>query len=549
MSTLRKGSAAMPDWALPPPRQPPTWLTGLLLLVTLAGSAWFVQFVSRYGEQLERRHVQALATTAAASLRPNDVAALAGAPSDAGSAAFASVRAQLKRVHSVNPDFRFIYLMRADAAGRLVFLADAEPETSADYSAPGDLYDGPQDNILQVFHSGEPAIEPPSHDRWGYWTTGLAPVRDPDGQRVIAVLGMDMSADEWLEGKARYRNFALTISGLALTLVVIFLIGTRMQQRSRQHIETINARLAHELAELARTQEDLRLADLVVRNTEEGVMVVGADLRIQSVNPAFERITGYSLSEVRGQNPRILGGPDHDRPGFIEDIHAELLSQGKWEGTLPARRRNGEAYPQETTVNAVRNARNEILHYAVVFRDATQQKQLEDRLRTLSATDGLTQVPNRRLFDETLAREWHRALRDATPLALILVDIDHFKRYNDHYGHVAGDECLKQVAVAMRSSLHRAGDFVARYGGEEFAVILPATSTKQAVEIAEKIRLAVSALAIAHIDNSVSATVSISLGVASTVPDRAGEGISLVQTADRALYLAKDGGRNRTVAA
>ncbi len=537
----------MSDWSAPPARQPRLWLTFLLVLVTLLGSVWFVSFVSRYGEGLARDHVQLLATTAAASLRPEEVAALRGEPADSGSAQFAAVRAQLKRVHLVNPDFRFVYLMRPNAAGKLIFLADAEPEESADYSAPGDVYDGPEHSILQVYRSGAAAMEAPSRDRWGYWVTGLATVRDPHSDRVLAVLGVDMNAEVWLAGKARYRNFAITISALALTLVVIFLIGTTMQQRSRRQIEAINARLAYELTELARAQKDLRLADVVVRNTAEGVMVLGADLRIQSVNPAFERITGFSQAEVRGQNPRLLGGRDHDRPGFIERIHAELQLHGKWEGTLPAQRRDGENYPQETTVNIVRDARGEVQHYAVVFRDATQQKKLEDRLRMLSATDGLTQIPNRRLFDETLQREWNRALREPAPLSLILADIDHFKHYNDRYGHVAGDECLKQVAAAIRDSLHRGGDFVARYGGEEFAVILPATDTSHATDVAEKIRAAVTALGIAHADNTASTAVSISLGVASIVPDHPGDGVSLLQMADRALYLAKDGGRNCVV--
>jgi diguanylate cyclase (GGDEF)-like protein/PAS domain S-box-containing protein len=539
----------MTDWTPQPPRQPPLWLTGLLLLVTLAASVWFVEFVSHYGESSERHHVQTLAVTAAASLRPAAVAALHGRSDDRGSDAFATVRAQLRRVHEVNPDFRFIYLMRPDAQGRLVFLADAEPEDSADYSAPGDVYDGPQQRILEVFRSGTPGIEDPARDRWGYWVTGLAPVLDPSSGKPLAVLGMDMSAESWLAAKARYRNFALTISALALALVIIFLIGTRMQQRSRLHIEAINARLAHELAELARTQEDLRLADVVVRNTEEGVMVLDADLRIQSVNPAFERITGFSQAEVRGQNPRMLGGPDHGQPGFIERIHAELLAKGKWEGSLPAQRRDGEAYPQETTVNAVRNAGGEVQYYAVVFRDATKQKQLEDRLRMLSATDGLTQVANRRWFDETLQREWNRALRDATTLSLILADIDHFKRYNDRYGHVAGDECLKQVAAAMRNCLHRSGDFVARYGGEEFAMILPATDALHAAELAERIRIAIIALDIAHVGNSAGAVVSVSLGVASIIPAQTADGVHLIEAADRALYLAKHGGRNRVAAA
>ncbi len=539
----------MSDWNPPPQRQPPLWLTASLLLVTLVASIWFVDFVTDTGEALEGRRVQALATTAAASLSPTAVATLQGVPSDSGSIALTRVRTQLRRIHAVNPDFRFIYLMRPDGSGRPIFLADAEAEDSDQYSAPGDVYDGPAEKIRQVYDTGTPAVEPPARDRWGYWVTGLAPIRAVESNQVVAVLGMDLNAADWLATRARYRSFALIISGLALTLVVIFLIGTRMQQRSRLQIEEINGRLGHELAELARAQEDLRLADVVVRNTEEGVMVLGPERNIQSVNPAFERITGFSQAEVLGKNPRLLAGVDADRPGFIEAIHAELEQGGKWEGTLPAQRRNGEAYPQETTVNLVRNPLGEIQHYAVVFRDATQQKQLEDRLRLLSATDGLTQVPNRRLFDETLQREWNRALRDGTPLALIMVDIDHFKPYNDCYGHVAGDECLKQVAAAMLASLHRGGDFVARYGGEEFAIILPATDVVHAREIAEKVRHAVHRLAIAHRENSAADVVTVSLGCASVIPDHADDGVDLVEAADRALYQAKREGRDRVVVA
>ena len=156
-------------------------------------------------------------------------------------------------------------------------------------------------------------------------------------------------------------------------------------------------------------------------------------------------------------------------------------------------------------------------------------------------------MANRRWFDESLEREWQRALRDATPLSLILADIDHFKRYNDRYGHVAGDECLKQVAAAMQSCVHRGGDLVARYGGEEFAVILPTTDARHAGEIAERVRNAVIALGIKHADSSAGNVVSVSIGVASVIPDQPGDGVPLVQAADRALYLAKNAGRNRVV--
>jgi len=175
-------------------------------------------------------------------------------------------------------------------------------------------------------------------------------------------------------------------------------------------------------------------------------------------------------------------------------------------------------------------------------------RQLEEEnqnLRRLSFLDGLTGIANRRHFDEILLNEWNRALRDARPLSLIILDIDFFKNYNDTYGHQTGDDCLKQVAGFLSSSLKRPGDLAARYGGEEFAAILPNTNIEGATVIAEVLRSGIEALRIPHASSPVSAYVTVSAGVASTVPGRNGSPEFLVTTADKALYQAKQGGRNR----
>ncbi|HUR80266.1 MAG TPA: diguanylate cyclase [Thermoanaerobaculia bacterium] len=161
-----------------------------------------------------------------------------------------------------------------------------------------------------------------------------------------------------------------------------------------------------------------------------------------------------------------------------------------------------------------------------------------ETLHLISTQDGLTGVPNRRHFDDTLSREWRRAARSQRALSLLMIDIDFFKVFNDTRGHQAGDECLRLVARALSESLHRAGDVVARYGGEEFAVLLPETEAEQAGEFAEALR--------EHVASSGSVTVSI--GVATTLPPRDGSGCDdLVRDADRALYEAKRRGRNRVV--
>jgi len=166
------------------------------------------------------------------------------------------------------------------------------------------------------------------------------------------------------------------------------------------------------------------------------------------------------------------------------------------------------------------------------------------RLAALSATDGLTGIANRRRFDEVAAVEWARSARSGNPLALLLLDVDHFKAYNDNYGHQCGDETLKQVARVLRENTRRPGDFAARYGGEEFVVIAADTGADAALTMAENIRAAVEALGLVHQHSSFGA-VTVSIGVVVTTSGTAPHLESLIRMADTALYSAKSLGRNR----
>lgn len=184
---------------------------------------------------------------------------------------------------------------------------------------------------------------------------------------------------------------------------------------------------------------------------------------------------------------------------------------------------------------------------ATVNREKLLRQQSEE-LRRTNYLDPLTGIPNRRKLDESLSEEFRRAQRDQRPLTLILIDIDHFKRYNDHYGHPQGDQCLMRVATAIQACIKRAGDLAARYGGEEFAVLLPGMDDVKARVLAEDIRLRISALAIRHEASPVAPHISISLGVAVMVPEIGTNDISaLISAADVALYEAKREGRNRGV--
>ena len=174
---------------------------------------------------------------------------------------------------------------------------------------------------------------------------------------------------------------------------------------------------------------------------------------------------------------------------------------------------------------------------------------LNEQLTRLSTTDALTEVGNRRMFDQTLKTEWARASRRGEPLGLLMIDIDHFKEYNDHYGHPAGDECLKQVSAALAQSCKRTTDLVARYGGEEFALLLPATPPEGALKVIEAARAELGRLAIPHAASQTAGVVTFSAGLASFVHGRDSDPRELVKRADEALYRAKELGRNRTISA
>ena len=172
-----------------------------------------------------------------------------------------------------------------------------------------------------------------------------------------------------------------------------------------------------------------------------------------------------------------------------------------------------------------------------------------DLLRSMALFDGLTGVPNRRKFDEQLVRDWRQSQREQTALSVILIDVDHFKRYNDHYGHQAGDAALQAVARVLDGTLKRPHDLLARYGGEEFVGVLPNTGLSEAVELAERMQTEVRALNLEHVGSPEAQVVTISLGVATVVARSDLAPQALVEAADQQLYAAKQAGRARVCAA
>ncbi len=241
--------------------------------------------------------------------------------------------------------------------------------------------------------------------------------------------------------------------------------------------------------------------------------------------------------ELRDQHIALLTSNEH---GDLLEEHLYSLSK-----SLAAEVRVREAADKtlQETVRAIAREKGDLEVLVQILNDEGDEAAEEGEK---ARVDGLTQIANRRRFDEYLANEWRRNLRMQQPLSLLLCDIDHFKLYNDHYGHQAGDECLRAVAAAISRSC-RASGLVARYGGEEFAIVLPNTDWVAAVSVAERLRSALAAATIPHAASPVCNRVTLSIGAACKTPQllEASEPHSLVEAADRNLYLAKHRGRDR----
>ena len=287
---------------------------------------------------------------------------------------------------------------------------------------------------------------------------------------------------------------------------------------------------------------------------------------VESVTPSISPIVGLHIHDpcfdrnyvLNYQNGRVSAIDDiwtntlHpcyrkflNKLGIRANLIMPLVANNKLWGLLCAHQCTAPRYWQSWEINLLGALATQL---AIAIQQAQLYQQVESaniQLQRLANLDGLTQLANRRYFDEHLNSEWKRLAREEAPLSLILCDIDFFKAYNDTYGHLAGDKCLVEVANVIRSATKRPADLVARYGGEEFAVILPNTDASGAIYLAELIRKFVKTLRIPHLNSSKTLGVTLSLGVASTIPDHKSEPVKLIRDADIALYQAKESGRDR----
>ena len=302
----------------------------------------------------------------------------------------------------------------------------------------------------------------------------------------------------------------------------------------------LDLRLSHK--QIRQYVDDLQLAATIFDASSEAMVITDAENRIITVNPAFTATTGYTINEVVGQNPRVLKSGKH-RNDFYQDMWSSLNTMGHWSGEVWNLRKNGDLYAEWLSINIIFNDDGSKRMHVAIFSDITEKKQADELIWKQANYDHLTGLPNRRLFRDRLEQSLKMSHRTSEPMALLFIDLDHFKEVNDAMGHDVGDQLLIEAAKRI-SQCVRDVDTVARMGGDEFTVILSQILGAQyAGKIANQIILGLSQ---PYVINDTVLNVSASVGI-SLYPTDGTTSEQVLKSADKAMYAAKNGGRGRYI--
>lgn len=283
----------------------------------------------------------------------------------------------------------------------------------------------------------------------------------------------------------------------------------------------------------------LRLTSKVLESTQEGIMLTDAQKRIVAINPAFLKSTGYSSEEIIGYTPSKLNSGHHD-DAFYKEMHASFNANDGWQGEIWNRRKNGDVFPEWVNIQVIRKGSGEVDCYIAIYSDISNQEEIKQRLKELAYYDALTGLANRSLLYDRLQLAIVRAKRNESSLAVLFLDLDHFKEINDTFGHGVGDFVLKEAASRL-AACTREGDTLCRLGGDEFVAILPDILDREVpAQIAERM---VAALEKPCVFDNVELRVTISIGIG-VFPEDGGEMSLLLNHADIAMYAAKKMGRS-----
>jgi diguanylate cyclase (GGDEF)-like protein/PAS domain S-box-containing protein len=285
-----------------------------------------------------------------------------------------------------------------------------------------------------------------------------------------------------------------------------------------------------------RERQQRQQLSTALEQTADSVMITDADGTIRYVNHAFEVYTGYSRDEAIGRLPSLVKSGEHD-PDFYRRLWSTIRAGDSFRDTFINRKRNGELYYEEKTITPLQDETGRVHAFISTGKDVTEREEMERQLREMAVTDPLTGLANRLHFEQALEDEMERSRRYASPLSLVMFDIDHFKAVNDTHGHEAGDDVLKGIATLAGERLRRS-DRLARWGGEEFLILAPGVEARETAALAEKLRAAV-----ADHDFGLGDPVTASFGVAELMREDSPK--HLIRRADDALYAAKENGRNR----
>jgi diguanylate cyclase (GGDEF)-like protein/PAS domain S-box-containing protein len=293
-----------------------------------------------------------------------------------------------------------------------------------------------------------------------------------------------------------------------------------------------------DFTERKQIEGQLQLAGKVFEQSGEGIIVVDASYRIVMVNKAFTEITGYAAHEAIGQNPRMLGSGRHGTDFYMQMWDA-IEKQGRWQGEVWNRKKSGDPYPEWLSISRVVDPEGKLTHYIGIFSDLTEHKAAQAHIHRLAHFDVLTGLPNRVLLGERSRLALSMAQRDLEPLALMFIDLDHFKNINDSLGHRIGDNLLVQFSRRM-NDIVREQDTFSRLGGDEFILLLPSTNVKGAGQLAKKL---LDAAQTPYLIDGHELSITCSIGIA-MYPKDGRDFDSLSQSADMAMYRAKQIGRN-----
>jgi diguanylate cyclase (GGDEF)-like protein/PAS domain S-box-containing protein len=298
----------------------------------------------------------------------------------------------------------------------------------------------------------------------------------------------------------------------------------------------ITLRIAYTLQQKFWLTLEIKLAHMAFNTMREGAIITNSDNKMIYINSTYTTITGYTPKEVLGKNPSILSSGKQGS-AFYKKLWSALNTEGYWEGEIWNRKKSGELYPEWMMINAVKDKKNKTQYHVAVFSDITSRKASEAKIKHYAFYDPLTDLPNRRFFMERLKQSIKLAKRTKQQLAVLFIDLDHFKNINDQYGHDAGDQFLVEISTLLKENL-RETDTVSRFGGDEFVIFLSHIQSKNnAVQIASQL--------LEHLKQSTITLSKTTLKPQASIggamyPDDTSDAETLIQYADKAMYQVKE---------